>query len=108
MAGASGRYFIELQPKSGEPIPRFREAEIRREQAADFIAQMSEWLRREALEGKVSSMAITALGQVQIICEADVINHLCEDEETHIAAVRHGAMFIESMTRWNESRTDSH
>ena len=99
-----GRYFIELQPKDGEPVPRNREAELRREQAADFIAYIGDWLRREALESKVASMAITAFGQVQIICDSDIINHLRHDDETPIAAIRNSAMFVESMGRWSEAR----
>lgn len=98
------RYFIELQPKDGTPVPRHQEAEIRREQAADFIAHIGDWLRRESLENKVASMAITALGQVQIICAAEVINHLRDDDLAAIAAIRNSAMFIEGMHRWSEAR----
>ena len=100
MTGDHRRYFIELQPKDGKPVPRHQENEVRREQAADFIHSIGDWLRREALENKVASMAITALGQVQIICDAEVINHLRDRDENHIAAIRHGAMFVESMGRW--------
>jgi hypothetical protein len=101
------RYFIELQPKDGAPVPRHREAEVRREQAAQFISSIGEWLHREALEGKVASMAITALGQVQIICDSDIINHLRVDDETRIAAIRNSAMYVENMGRWGGA-TRSH
>lgn len=96
------RYFIELQPRDGRPVPRYRETELRREQAAHFIAHVGDWLRREALEDKVASMAITALGQVQIICDADIINHLRHDDETPIATIRNSAMYMESLNRWND------
>lgn len=95
------RYFIELQPKGGEPVPRYREAEQQREQAANFITAVGDWLRREALQDRVASMAITAMGQVQIICDADIINQLRHDDDMPIAAIRHGAMFVEGMGRWN-------
>ncbi len=98
------RYFIELQPKDGRPVPRYRETELRREQAADFIANLGAWLRREAMENKVASMAITALGQVQIICDNDIINHLRQDDDTNIATIRNGAMFVGTMSRWSEAR----
>lgn len=104
MAHEHRRYFIELQPKDGKPVPRYRETEMRREQAASFIAYVGDWLRREALENKVASMAITALGQVQIICEADIIHHLRHEDETPIAAIRNSAMFVESMSRWSDAR----
>jgi hypothetical protein len=104
MTGEHGRYFIELQPKAGDPVTRNRETELRREQAAHYIVAVGEWLRREALENKVASMAITALGQVQIICEADIINHLRHEDEETIVAIRHGAMFVETMNRWTDAR----
>jgi hypothetical protein len=98
------RYFIELQPKDGQPVPRYRETELRREQAAHFITAVNEWLRREAMESKVASMAITALGQVQIICDTDIINHLRVDEETVIAAIRNSTAYIQNMGRLGEAR----
>ena len=100
MTYAHRRYFIELQPADGRPVPRNRETELRREQAARFIAHVGDWLRREALESKVASMAVTALGQVQIICEADIIQHLRHEDEAPIAAIRNSAMYVESMSRW--------
>lgn len=104
MNSEQGRYFIELQPKSGEPLPRYLENEKRREQAADFITHVGEWLRREELQDKVASMAITVMGQVQIICDADIISHLRHTDEIDIAAIRHGAMYVGGMNRWSEAR----
>ena len=98
------RYFIELHPKSGTAVPRHQESASRREQAADYILHISAWLRREDMESKVASMAITALGQVQIICDAEIISQLRHEDETHIAAIRNGAMFVDSMGRWNTVR----
>ena len=45
-------------------------------------------------------MAVTALGQVQIICEADIISELQRQDDDHIAAIRPSAMFVETMGRW--------
>ena len=86
------RYFIELQPADGPPVPRWRETEARREQAASFISAIHDWLKREALESKVAAIAMTALGQVQITCEAEVINQIRHQDEMNIAAIRRGAM----------------
>src|SRR5471032_521521 len=88
------RYFIELQPKSGPTPPRWQEAEIRREQATHFIAQIGQWLKREALESKVATMAVTALGQVQIICEAEIISQIRSSSDTSIVAIRPGAAHL--------------
>ena len=100
MSGHHKRYFIELQPK-GEDVPRNREAEQRRQQAAVFIDSLNEWLKTNDLNSKVSAMAITALGQVQITCEADVIGKIHTQEEDHIATIRHGAAYVEGISRWN-------
>lgn len=82
-----------------DPIPRNREAEIRRAQAADFIDQISQWLEQQELNDKVTSMAITALGQVQITCEQDIIKRLQNDETLNIAAIRPGSTLSESLQR---------
>ncbi len=93
------RYFIELQAGSVQ-VPRNREAEQRRAQAADFVAAISDWLKEEELEDKVAGMAITALGQVQITCEADVITQIHAQEEDNIAIIRAAAAYVETMGRW--------
>ena len=101
MDGEKNRYFIELQPETGDPVPRYQETETRRIQATQFIAMISEWLKEKELENKVSDLAITALGQVQITCEADIIGMLRREEEENIAAIRHASAFINNLGRWN-------
>jgi hypothetical protein len=93
------RYFIELQMGGQGETPRNREAEIRRAQAAQFIDQIVEWLHKEALNDKVASMAVTALGQVQITCEQDIISRIRDDENLNIAAIRQGTALSESVQR---------
>ena len=93
------RYFIELQMDAASEVPRNREAEIRRAQAAHFIDQLATWLHETSSKEKVSSMAITALGQVQITCESDVINHLRSDDTMNIAAIRQSATLADSVYR---------
>jgi hypothetical protein len=98
--GEKNRYFIELQPETGDPVPRYQEAETRRHQATQFIAMIHDWLREKELENKVSDLAITALGQVQITCEADIIGMLRRDEEENIAAIRQASLYINNLGRW--------
>jgi hypothetical protein len=93
------RYFIELHMEAANEVPRNREAEIRRAQAAHFIDQMAFWLHEEELNGKVASMAITALGQVQITCEQDIISRLRKDDSLQIAMIRQGGTVADSLTR---------
>jgi hypothetical protein len=95
------RYFIELQMEAASDVPRNREAEIRRAQAAHFISHLNAWLHNEELNGKVASMAITALGQVQITCEQDIISRLRDDDSLQIAAIRQGGTLADSLTRIN-------
>jgi hypothetical protein len=93
-------YFIELQMDQVE-VPRNREAEIRRAQAAQFIDQISLWLHEQELNTKVTSMAITALGQVQITCEQDVISLMRNDENLNIATIRQSTTLSDSIQRVN-------
>jgi hypothetical protein len=105
MCGELKRYFIELQAQEGGEVPRHRETAARRALAAQFLEVVGEWLRQNELGDKVSTMAITALGQVQITCEADVINQIRNHEDLNVAAIRQSAMLTEiSSNRWNEAR----
>ena len=85
------RYFIELQPTEGEAPSRRHATEQRREQAAQFISKIHTWLERVDLQDKVAAMAVTAMGQVHIICDADIISHLRHHDESAIAVIRPAA-----------------
>lgn len=100
MSHEKHRYFIELQPNEGIPPTRSRETELRRELAASFIELISQWLQEQELGNKVSTMAITALGQVQITCEADVIHQMRNQDDLNIAAIRQGAAYVDGIGRW--------
>ncbi len=102
MVAEKKRYFIELQ-QEGSPVPRSMEAAQKRAQAAHFIASIHDWLTENELNDKVSTMAITAMGQVLITCEADVIQLIHQQEETSIATIRHGSMFVEGISRWAQN-----
>lgn len=103
--GDLNRYFIELQLEDIAALPRYRETELRREKAAHFISMIATWLKEKELDDKVAAMAITALGQVQITCAADVINEIRKDDEMNVATIRQGStMFVETACRWNEAR----
>ena len=105
MYGHQKRYFIELQSDTPSDIqlPRNQELEIRREIAAHFITMIAERLKSEELDDKVSMLAVTALGQVQITCEADVINLIRQQKAKDIVAIRQGSLFAENIGRWQEA-----
>jgi hypothetical protein len=93
------RYFIELQINGGENVSRRREAEVRRAQAERFVGEISLWLQEQELKDKVASIAVTALGQVLITCEQDIINRMRGDETLNIATIRSGTTLTESVQR---------
>ncbi|MDE1900412.1 MAG: hypothetical protein KGI37_02065 [Alphaproteobacteria bacterium] len=99
MTANKNRYFIELQLDGAHEIPRNREAEIRRAQAAHFIDQIATWLHESSMKDKVSAMAVTALGQVQITCEQDVINRLRHDDNMNIATIRQSGSLADNLSR---------
>jgi hypothetical protein len=104
MTNPHGRYFIELQPRAGEEnAPRSRETEIRRRMALDFLTTIKEWLQDNDLGEKVSTLSVTAFGQIQITCEPSVINLIRNQDVVNIAAIRPG-VYTEHFARWNEAR----
>lgn len=105
MCGEVNRYFIELQSTDDGTVPRYRETEMRRALAAQFLETIEDWLNDNDMADKVAAMAITALGQVQITCEPDVINQIRSIEDLNVAAIRQGSLVMEAM-RWNEARAD--
>ncbi len=99
MTQDKNRYFIELQLETVSEMTRNRETEMRRAQAAHFIDQLATWLTEESLKDKVSSMAITAMGQVQITCEQDIIARLRNDDNMPIATIRQGGALSDTVHR---------
>lgn len=105
MCGELNRYFIELQLDGAAPVPRSRETALRRASAAQFLQKIGAWLEQHDLHDKVAAMAITALGQVQITCEAEIINHIRDEDALNIAAIRQSVPFFDAAAlRWNEAR----
>lgn len=104
MNGELNRYFIELLPQESEPVPRYRETELRRETAVQFIETVNSWLQQNELISKVTNMAVTALGQVQITCEPDIIHQIRNRDLPNIVTIRQGAMPSEGGIRWHEAR----
>jgi hypothetical protein len=98
------RYFIEIQSREGAGVSRSIEAVARREVASGFVKTMREWLREKDLEDKVSTLGVTMFGQIQITCEPAVIKLIRNQDVVDIAAIRQGAIYAESLNRWNEAR----
>jgi hypothetical protein len=95
MYGDHFRYFIELQPPAGTPPVRSEESNQRKRQATDFISLVHEWLNDNLMMDQVSSLAVTALGQVQITCRAEIIDQIRHQDVLGIAEIRSGTHFSE-------------
>lgn len=93
------RYFIEVQPREGAPMPRASETESRRAAARGFIDAIRGWMQEKNLGEKVSELSVTMFGQVQIACDASVINFIRNQEMAGIAAIRQGAIYTENPGR---------
>lgn len=104
MYGELKRYFIELQYDDTVSLPRSREIELRRQQAADFINTICHWLKEQELDDKVTALAITTLGQVQITCEEKIIQQIRGQEMLPIAMIRSGSIYPEHFNRWSDVR----
>lgn len=107
MLGQKNRYFIELQPNNTQPVPRYLETEIRRKLATEFIQAIHEWLKDQDMENRVYAMAITALGQVQITCDPEILHQIRNQEIMEIASVRQGSLLNEKFSRFSEPRVQS-
>ncbi len=98
------RYFIEIQPQNNPDIPRAAANETRRAAACRFIETVREWLREKDLVDKVSTLGVTMFGQIQITCDAAIISLIRNQDCNDIAAIRQGAIYTETLGRWNEAR----
>lgn len=86
------RYFIELLADLNEPCSRAEANERRHSQALETITQLRDWLHDNGLEEKVGLLSPTTFGQVQITCEAQVMDKIREEEALPIAAIRQGSL----------------
>jgi len=98
------RYFIELQPSDGVPLPRAAETESRRVAALGFLKTVRDWLVQKDLNEKVSALTVTLFGQIQITCESEIIKRIRHEDVVDIASIRQGTMYTENPGRWNEAR----
>lgn len=99
MSNDKHRYFIELQTGLDCGASRAQETEIRRAAAEKFIGNVLRWLEEHDMNDKVAHLAVTALGQVHITCERDIIDKLRDDEGEEIVAIRQGLPLTESIQR---------
>lgn len=82
------RYFIELHVPSGHEDSRALMDEMRRHKAFEFISIVGEWFKDNDVKDEVSSLSVTAMGQVMIVCTHKVIDLIRAQDIWGIAHIR--------------------
>ena len=90
---AFSRYFIELQVAQGQETSRAVQDQMRRQQALEFVQVFEEWMKENDLKREVSSLSVTAMGQVMIVCSNRVIDQIREQDVWGIAHIRSSDQF---------------
>lgn len=85
-------YFIELQSESAAALSRMEENDLQRRKALETINHLKDWLHKQGLEDRVSTLRTTVFGQVHITCAADVMQRIRDTDTVSIVAVRQGAL----------------
>lgn len=85
---AMTRYFLELHVEISGEKSRILQDEIRRHKAFEFIEVMGEWFKDFEIAGEVSSMSVTAMGQVMIVCTHRVIDLIRSQDVWGITHIR--------------------
>ncbi len=87
------RYFIELHVPANATTSRPILDQMRRQQALEFTQLVGEWLKENGMTEEVSSLSVTAMGQVMIVCGQRVIDTIREQDIWAIAHIRSSDQF---------------
>lgn len=90
---ATSRYFIELHVSNATTTSRPVLDQMRRHKALEFMQIVGEWLKEHDLAEDVTSLSVTAMGQVMIVCSNRVIDHIREQDIWAIAHIRSSDQF---------------
>jgi hypothetical protein len=82
------RYFIELLVREDHEVTRALIDGIRAHKAHEFISILRDWMRDSDLKDDVSSLSVTAMGQVMIVCTHRVIDFIRAQDMWAIAHIR--------------------
>ncbi|NBX73808.1 MAG: hypothetical protein EBQ89_05855 [Alphaproteobacteria bacterium] len=83
---AFNRFFIELPP-ADDPHRR-KQSDLQKNRAEEFVGIMQGWLIEARLAHLVRQLNVTLLGQIQIVCTAEVIDIIRKQDVVPIAAIR--------------------
>lgn len=82
------RYFIELHVPENREASRVLMTEISRHAALEFIQVLRDWIKHENMANDLSSVSVTAMGQVMIVCSHRLIDMIREQDIWAISHIR--------------------
>ncbi|MDX1923203.1 MAG: hypothetical protein SFW65_08760 [Alphaproteobacteria bacterium] len=82
------RYFIELHVPENREASRVLMTEISRHAALEFIQVLRDWVKHEHMASELSSVSVTAMGQVMIVCSHRLIDMVREQDIWAISHIR--------------------
>ncbi len=82
------RYFIELHVPENREASRVLMTEISRHAALEFIQVLRDWIGHENMTNDLSSVSVTAMGQVMIVCSHRLIDMVREQDIWAISHIR--------------------
>lgn len=82
------RYFIELHVPEDREASRIIMNENRCHAALEFIKVLREWVTNDDLLKELSSVSVTAMGQVMIVCSNRLIDLIREQDIWAISHIR--------------------
>ncbi len=82
------RYFIELHVPENLEASRILVNEARSDAAHEFIQVLRDWVKNDNLSGELSSVSVTAMGQVMIVCSHRLIDLVRDQDIWAISLIR--------------------
>ena len=82
------RYFIELHVPENREASRILMNEIRSHAAHEFIQVLRDWVKQDNLSSELSSVSVTAMGQVMLVCSHRLIDLVREQDIWAISHIR--------------------
>ena len=82
------RYFIELHVPENREASRIVVNEARSDASHQFIQVLRDWIKNDNLSSELSSVSVTAMGQVMIVCSHRLIDLIRDQDIWAISHIR--------------------
>lgn len=97
MGSGHYRYFIEVQGEDEGVKVRVQQVESRRAAARMFLAHLNHWLDESHLADHVSKLAVTLMGQIEIVCAPHMIERISAQDFAPIVRIRRGQHYSDNL-----------